>query len=64
MRHSRESHSRPPLPGEGYMEDYTTPFLVVAGVLCYVVLFTLWVLFGLPFTATLAFLTDRFLLAR
>lgn len=64
MRYDRDSDERPPLPGAGYMEDYTLPFLVVAGVLCYIVLFALWAVFGFPFTATVALLTDRLLLAR
>ena len=64
QRHDRERHDRPPLPGAGYMEDYTTPFLVVAGMLCFVGLFAVWAAFGLPFTVTLALLTDRLFLNR
>ena len=42
MRHNRESYERAPLPGAGYLEDYTVPFLVAAGVLCFVTLFAIW----------------------
>lgn len=64
MNHNRNSDQRPPLPGAGYLENYTTPFLVVAGVLCFVALFAVWAVFGMPFTVVLALLADRFLLRR
>ena len=59
MKYDRESNQRPPLPGAGYLEDYTGPFLVVAGMLCFVALFAIWAVFGLPFTIVVAILTDR-----
>ena len=62
MRYDRDSDDRPPLPGAGYLEDYTLPFLCVAGVLCFVALFAVWAVFGLPFTIVLALLTERFFL--
>ncbi|MCG6903463.1 MAG: hypothetical protein LJE68_12360 [Rhodobacter sp.] len=64
MSHDRESNQRPPLPGAGVMEDYTAAFLCVAGFLCFLALFALWVNFGLPFTLVLAALTDRVFLHR
>ncbi|MDJ0826444.1 MAG: hypothetical protein QNJ16_13150 [Rhodobacter sp.] len=63
MNHRREHYERPPLPGAGYLEDYTTAFLVSAGALCFVGLFAVWAVFGLPFTIVLAVLADR-LIAR
>ena len=62
MRYDRDSNQRPPLPGAGYLENYTGAFLVVAGMLCFVALFTLWAVFGLPFTVVTALLTERMLL--
>lgn len=59
MNYDRDSDQRPPLPGAGYLEDYTGPFLVVAAVLCFVALFAIWAAFGLPFTVVVAVLTDR-----
>ena len=64
MHYDRDSDDRPPLPGAGYLEDYTTPFLIVAGMLCFVALFALWAVFGLPFTVVLAFFADRLFLNR
>ena len=55
----RDSGDRPPLPNAGYVEDFTVPFLVAAGVLCFVVLFALWSVAGLPAMLILAFLADR-----
>jgi len=59
MRNSRESYERPPLPGAGYLEDYTTAFLVAAGALCFVVLFAIWAFWGLPVARVLAYLAHR-----
>lgn len=59
MKYDRDSDDRPPLPGAGYLEDYTGPFLVTFGVLIFVVLFALWALFGLPLTVVLALLSER-----
>ena len=59
MKYDRDSDQRPPLPGAGYLEDYTGAFLVVAGMLCFVALFAIWAVFGLPFTIVVAILTDR-----
>lgn len=64
MNYDRDSDQRPPLPGAGYLEDYTAPFLVVAGMLCFVALFAVWAVFGMPFTVVLALLTDRLFLHR
>ena len=64
MRHDRQSYERPPLPGAGYMEDYTMPFLVTAGVLCFLGLFAIWALFGLPGALIAAFLANRAIAAR
>ncbi len=51
--------NRSDLPCAGRVEDYTTPFLVVAGVLCYIILLALWILIGFPATLVGAFLADR-----
>lgn len=59
MSHRRENIERAPLPGAGYLEDYTAPFLVVAGVLCFLGLFALWSLVGLPFAIVAALVLDR-----
>lgn len=59
MDRRHENEDRPPLPGAGYLEDYTAPFLVVAGVLCFIALFTIWTLFGLPVAVLVALLADR-----
>ena len=59
MNRHRESHERAPLPGAGYVEDYTTPFLVVAGVLCFLFLFALWAAWGLGAPLVFGFLADR-----
>lgn len=65
MHHyDRDSQSRPPLPGAGYMEDYTNAFLVSAGALCFLILCVLWVMFGLPFVAVAAYGIDRLFLRR
>jgi hypothetical protein len=58
MQHGREFEDRPPLPGAGRMENYTGPFLVVAGVLCFVMLFALWAAWGLPAVLALAALVN------
>ena len=55
----RPYEDRPQLPGAGRVEDYTTPFLIVAGMLCYVALFTLWAMCGLPVALVSAVLVDR-----
>jgi hypothetical protein len=64
MGYRHEQEDRAPLPGAGYLEDYTGPFLVVAGVLCFIVLFALWAAWGLPVVIVLSVLADRLLLRR
>jgi len=64
MQYDKDSDSRPPLPGAGQLEDYTTAFLVVFGLLIFIALFSVWARFGLPFTVVLALMADRFLLRR
>ncbi len=59
MQHRREFEDRPPLPGAGRMEDYTVPFLIAAGVLCFVILFAIWAAWGLPVALLLAFLANK-----
>jgi len=63
QRNDRRSE-RPPLPGAGYLEDYTGAFLVSAGVLCFVLLFAIWAAWGFGVALILAFLVERFLLRR
>lgn len=55
----RHEDTRPPLPGSGYMENYTVPFLVVSAVLSYIALLALWATLGLPAALVAAFLADR-----
>ena len=64
MGYRPNTEDRPPLPGAGYMEDYTMPFLVMAGVLCLMLLFAIWAAWGFPVAIGLAWLTDRMLLRR
>ncbi len=58
MSHRRYSDGRRPLPGDGHLEDYTLPFLIVAGILCFVALFFVWALGGLPLAMICAVLAD------
>ncbi len=53
------SDERHQLPGHGSMEDYTMPFLIVAGVLCWIALVVIWVIFGIVGAAISAFAVDR-----
>ena len=64
MHYDRDSGDRPPLPNAGYVEDFTVPFLVVAGVLLFVALFAIWAVSGLATALIVAFLTDRIILRR
>ena len=57
----RHEDTRPPLPGAGYMEDYTTPFLVVFAVLIYVLLLAILSIYGLPMALIAAVVADRFI---
>lgn len=41
------------------MEDYTTAFLVVAGVLCFLALFIIWATWGYPIALLTAFFANR-----
>lgn len=51
---------RPNLPGHGQpVEDYTVPFLIVAGVLCWIGLFVVWVIWGLLGALVTAFAADK-----
>lgn len=54
----RDRDGRTSLPGAGYMEDYTMPFLVVAGVLLFMALVLIWSYLGLPAVIILAALAD------
>lgn len=51
--------TRPPLPGAGTMENYTTPFLVVFGVILFVILLGVKATYGLPAALLLAIVSDR-----
>jgi len=57
----RNDNTRPPLPGAGYVEDFTTPFLVVTGVLTFFILCTIWAVAGWPMAVLTAFAVDRLL---
>ena len=59
MQHRREFEDRPPLPGAGAMEDYTGPFLVTAGVLCFLMLVAIWAIWGLPAVLVLAVFSEQ-----
>lgn len=54
----REKPERPPLPGHGYMEDYTGAFLVAAGVLCFMALTAVWALLGWPIAVACGLCAD------
>lgn len=64
MHYDRDSDERPPLPGAGYMENYTNAFLISFGVIVFIALFVVWAVFGMPFTIVLALMTERFVLRR
>lgn len=59
MPASNRYEDRLDLPCAGHVENYTIPFLIVAGVLCYIGLLTLWIMVGLPATLVGAYLADR-----
>ena len=50
---------RPNLPGHGTMEDYTTPFLVVFGVILWIGLVVIWGLYELLGAVLSAYLIER-----
>jgi hypothetical protein len=53
-------HERPNLPGHGQpVEDYTVPFLIVAGVLCWIVLVVIWAIWGILGATISAVAADR-----
>ncbi len=58
MSYRRHADTRPPLPCEGRAEDYTAAFLVVAGLLCFLVLMMLWARWGMPATMICAALAE------
>ncbi len=65
MRQNRQNYERTMPPGAGAaVEDYTTPFLWSAGMLCFVVLFAIFSVFGMLLTLVLAYMTDRLFLRR
>ncbi|MBV0912689.1 hypothetical protein [Anianabacter salinae] len=51
-------HERPPLPGTGRVEDYTTAFLWSFGALVFIALFTIWAAFGFPLALAAGYLAD------
>ena len=61
MSNRNQMHERPPLPGQGHMEDYSKAFFVSAFPLVLMALCTLWAVIGYPLTLAVAFLTDRVL---
>ncbi len=64
MQGPRHRPERPPLPGTGYMENYTTAFLWSAGVLVFMALLTLWASMGFPAALFAATVSDRLILRR
>ena len=48
--------------GLGYVENYTGPFLVTAGVICFVALYAIWSVLEYPIAIASALLTERYLL--
>ncbi len=64
QRHDRDRASNHTQPGVTAVENYTVPFLVTAGVLCFVILFYLWAYYGMLATILLAWAVDRFFLDR
>jgi len=59
MSTRRHNEDRPPLPGAGYVEDYTLPFLVAAGVLCFILLFAIWAAWGIVPVLAFSILAER-----
>lgn len=59
MGYRRHNEDRPTLPGAGHMEDYTLPFLVWGGVVCFILLFAIWAAWGMPFVLAFAWLAER-----
>ena len=61
MPYDRESRDRPPLPGEGQMQNFTDAFCVTAGVLLFVCLVAIWANYGLLVILVATYFIDRFL---
>ena len=56
----RNDNDRRNLPGHGQpVEDFTVPFLVVSGVLCWIALVFIWAIWGLVGAFLSAFAADR-----
>lgn len=52
--------NRPNLPGHGQpVEDFTVPFLIVSGVLCWIGLVVIWAIWGMVGAVLGAFAADR-----
>ena len=61
MNYDRYNSERAPLPGAGYVEDYTNAFLVSFGVLLFVGLFAMVAAFGFVTTVASALVAERLL---
>ena len=60
MQRPRESFERTPLPGHGrQVEDFTVPFLWVAGALTFMALVAISVVWSLPAALIIAVAVDR-----
>jgi hypothetical protein len=59
MSNRNSLHERPPLPGQGHMENYTNAFFVSVFPLVFMVLCVLWVIIGYPLTLATAYVTDK-----
>ncbi|WP_172295964.1 hypothetical protein [Pseudoruegeria sp. HB172150] len=58
MPANRHSDTRPPLPGNGILPDYSLPFFVTSGVLCFFALVALWAAYGMPLVLIAATAAD------
>lgn len=59
MSYRRYGDGRPPLPSEGHVDDYTLPFLIVAGILCFIGLVLIRTIGGMPGALICAVLAER-----
>lgn len=56
----KQFDERPNLPGHGQpVEDYTVPFLIVAGILTWIALVFIWAFWGMLGAVLGAFAADR-----
>ncbi|KMW58395.1 hypothetical protein AIOL_003368 [Candidatus Rhodobacter oscarellae] len=64
QHHDRQRDTRRSSGALGYVEDFTVPFLVTAGVLCFVLFYAVLGVFGWFVTLGLAYGTDKYMARR